>query len=222
MLNIANEQESSDSCFFTLRKVITASIVGYDGAMQMLAVFDQTLFTLLHDTFGIVTVWDVAIIFFAEYAQYVIGAYFFYLVVMTGRDRKDQLLLLTSTFVSLILSRLVVVEAIRIFWNRPRPFMVLQFIPPFPELSASFPSGHATFFFALAMMVWLHRRPHAGIFALAAMCISVARVVAGVHYPSDIIAGAMIGAIMAYYSWRFIDPMLRRRIMVEVDAAGML
>lgn len=190
--------------------------------MQRLLLWDDVMFSVLHSTFGIFPVWDIIIIFFAEYAQYVIGAYFFYLVVMTGRNRKDQWLLLTSTFVSLILARLVVVEAIRIFWNRPRPFTVFQFIPPFPEWTASFPSGHATFFFALAMMVWLHHRPHARVFLYSAVCISLARVIAGVHFPSDVIAGVIIAVTVAYFSFHFIDPMLRRRIAVEVNAEGLL
>src|SRR5690606_21767500 len=53
----------------------------------------------------------------------------------------------------------------------------------------SFPSGHATLFSALAMMlVMLHRWAGIG-FVLVAILISLARIIAGIHYPIDILAG---------------------------------
>lgn len=180
--------------------------------MQLFWGIDSTLFELLHSWYGASQFGDTIIYFFAEHAQYVIGAYFFYSLIMYARDRSEQLLTFASTLTSLILARLVVVEAIRTLWNRPRPFVQYAFTPPFPELSASFPSGHATFFFALAMMVTLHRRRHAWVYWGGSVGISLARVMAGVHYPADIIPGALIGCVVAYGVWKWIEPIMRTRI----------
>ncbi len=49
--------------------------------MQRLLLWDDVMFSVLHSTFGIFPVWDVIVIFFAEYAQYVIGAYFSFLFI---------------------------------------------------------------------------------------------------------------------------------------------
>ena len=57
----------------------------------------------------------------------------------------------------------------------------------------SFPSDHATVSFAIAAsIIWL-RRLAGGLVMLAATLIGLARVFVGVHWPSDILGGAIIG-----------------------------
>jgi len=60
-----------------------------------------------------------------------------------------------------------------------------------------FPSGHAAFFSALAIALFLvHRR--AGLFVgLLAVAVCAARVLAGVHTPLDIVGGFIVGSIIA-------------------------
>jgi undecaprenyl-diphosphatase len=67
----------------------------------------------------------------------------------------------------------------------------------------SFPSNHATNHFALAMVLsltWLRDQAagwRIGIFVWAAL-ISVAQVYVGKHYPGDIVAGALLGGLIAW------------------------
>ena len=82
---------------------------------------------------------------------------------------------------------------------------------------ASFPSDHATASFAIAVAILL-RKPRWGIVAIAlATVLSVGRVAAGVHYPSDVLAGAALGSAAAVLLWA---PPLRRRIDAVSDRAG--
>jgi len=62
---------------------------------------------------------------------------------------------------------------------------------------SSFPSDHAVVFFALGTAIWLRYR-WLGFFAFAWVTIfaCLPRVYAGLHYPSDILGGAIIGIIM--------------------------
>jgi len=60
----------------------------------------------------------------------------------------------------------------------------------------SFPSGHAIFFFALSTVIYSFNKK-LGIFFLAfSTLMSIARIFVGVHWPSDILAGAILGTII--------------------------
>ncbi len=64
-----------------------------------------------------------------------------------------------------------------------------------------FPSDHATAAFAIAVAILLRKRAW-GVFALvAAAVLSVGRVALGVHYPSDVLAGAALGSAAALALW---------------------
>jgi len=84
---------------------------------------------------------------------------------------------------------------------RPRPVGVrlLFAAPNFP----SYPSGHAAIAFAAAMVLLLAaRRWRLGLAGLAlATLISLSRVYLGLHYPSDIAAGAVLGAAIGAASY---------------------
>jgi membrane-associated phospholipid phosphatase len=61
----------------------------------------------------------------------------------------------------------------------------------------SFPSDHATGAFAIAVAVLLISWRVGLGFLLFAAAIAVSRVIVGVHYPSDVLAGAAIGSACA-------------------------
>ena len=74
-------------------------------------------------------------------------------------------------------------------------------LPGLPPLSAtptklSFPSAHASTSFAGALAYSRAGQPAAGLYALAA-ALSLSRVYLGVHHPSDVLAGAMLGTAVA-------------------------
>lgn len=61
---------------------------------------------------------------------------------------------------------------------------------------ASFPSGHATTVFAAAAILALWYPRWAGIFVSLAVLVGLSRVVLGSHFPSDVLAGALLGTIV--------------------------
>ncbi len=90
------------------------------------------------------------------------------------------------------------------FRERPLLNAALHFQPPYRADPgsvigwSSFPSDHAAVFFALATCILFVSRG-AGILALshAFFVVSLPRVYMGIHYPTDILAGALIGVGMA-------------------------
>jgi len=104
--------------------------------------------------------------------------------------------------------------------DRARPFVsdpggVHQFAHHAAD--AGFPSDHATASFAIATAIVLRNRRW-GIVALAlATLLALTRVAIGVHYPTDVLAGAALGAASALALWQ---PPIRRRLHALADRAG--
>ncbi len=112
---------------------------------------------------------------------------------------------------------LLVAHVITGIWDRPRPYVAHPaqahlFIAPSND--SSFPSDHATAAFAIAVSLVLRSR-RVGYIALAmAVVLGVARVAVGVHYPSDVLAGALIGTGAALLLW---IPPIRRPLHELAD-----
>jgi undecaprenyl-diphosphatase len=62
---------------------------------------------------------------------------------------------------------------------------------------AGFPSDHATGAFAMAMALWFYDRAIGALALVLAAIVAFARVYVGVHYPSDVVGGALIGIAVA-------------------------
>ncbi len=81
---------------------------------------------------------------------------------------------------------------VKLVVRRPRP--VLEGLPPLggAPSSLSFPSAHATSSFAVATAM-TRVEPVGAIAFLLAFALALGRPYLGMHYPSDVIVGAVIG-----------------------------
>ena len=86
-------------------------------------------------------------------------------------------------------------EAIKAVLTQDRPCRVIVLDPSCPAAGSwSFPSNHTTIAFALATAVFLVIRSWWAASAhLVALAAAASRVVDGVHYPHDVLAGAILG-----------------------------
>ena len=129
-------------------------------------------------------------IFFADYFPYILGA----ILIALFLWKKNRLMVI-SAGISVFLSRLVIAEILKLVIHRARPNMA-DF--------KSFPSGHAAIFFAIAMAVWFYNKKLGIWFFVAAILMGVARIFVGVHWPTDVLGGAVIGIISAIIVSRII------------------
>lgn len=137
--------------------------------------------------------------FFADFSGYaLLGVALLWIIRDVARKKISQKIAFGAFVqmgVAAFLSRGIITEAIRFFWHRQRPLLL-------PE--ASFPSGHAAFYFAIATVLYFYNKK-LGIFAFAiSIAMGIARVFAGYHWPSDIAGGAVIGIASALLTlWVF-------------------
>lgn len=159
---------------------------------------------------------DLAGQFFAENAIVVLFAlvllfWFFDKDTQKKKNRYAVILALES----IIIGRGILTVLIRSFLPRVRPFVenhITLLINQSP-LEASFPSGHAVMAFTLSLPFLIYNRKAGIWFFLLAVLISVSRVFAGVHYPSDILGGFVLSLIVVlflnYFRNFFIAPIVK-------------
>ena len=98
--------------------------------------------------------------------------------------------------------------------SRPRPWLdVAGLVPLVAEHDPnSFPSGHTCAAFA-AGIAWLMALPRKwGAAAVtAAVCMGLSRLYVGVHYPSDVLVGALVGALCGLLACRLVNEYEQRR-----------
>jgi undecaprenyl-diphosphatase len=84
-------------------------------------------------------------------------------------------------------------------FRRHRPFAVVDGANALivPSDKFSLPSGHTAAAFVMATLVLGFFPAFAGIAYVWALLIGISRIVLGVHYPSDILAGALLGTLCA-------------------------
>jgi undecaprenyl-diphosphatase len=88
--------------------------------------------------------------------------------------------------------------------DRPRPFVAdPSGVHLFTAHTADpgFPSDHATAAFAIAVAILLRDRRWGAVALVFACVLAVGRVAMGVHYPSDVLGGAALGAACALGLW---------------------
>ncbi len=91
-----------------------------------------------------------------------------------------------------------VVGAAKVYFHRPRPFVVGAGIKPLERLSpnSSYPSGHATFAYVDAIILANVLPEKAAAIFARADAYAHNRVLEGVHYPTDLEAGRISGAVI--------------------------
>jgi membrane-associated phospholipid phosphatase len=113
----------------------------------------------------------------------------------TVPDARRHLVLLAVLAAALSLAANAAINAV---YPRPRPFLVLpaHVLTPSPPHDPSFPSDHAAVAASIAVTLLLGGEMGWGAAALAgAALIGLARVMMGVHYPTDIFGGMAVGAV---------------------------
>lgn len=189
-----------------------------DGIMNPTLNAIMTFITHLGDTPGII--W------------FVIGI----CLLIPRKTRKLGVLLFAGLAFSSIINNLVLKELI----DRPRPYILwdekpevwlrAEYTYEWPELikkseSASFPSGHTSTSIgaAFAMLLGCFNKENkkylvVGIPAIIiAFLIGFSRIYVHVHYPTDVIAGAIVGLVTGFIAFLLIDKLFMKKAVPAIE-----
>jgi len=161
---------------------------------------DWKIFYFLNQWAGKNVFLDGLAIFFAQYSGYFLLLILVFLLFKNYRRYKN---LVFVSLGSALVSRFLFTELIRHLYFRSRPFVensvnLLIYHKP----TASFPSGHASFYFALSTAAYFYNKKLGIFFFLVSFLMGISRIYCGLHWPSDILVGVAIGVLVG---WLFVE-----------------
>jgi undecaprenyl-diphosphatase len=162
--------------------------------------FDQELerYVYLHHPQGA----DSFLIWTTNQATIITFSFVLYLVVLYLVQKNKKYLHHAISITLIIGIGALISNSIKYLTKRPRPYEVdEQILSPLVDSGGfSFPSGHTTEVFGLAIAIFLlYKHPFLRLFSLIwAFWIAYTRMALGVHYPLDILGGIITGSLTAY------------------------
>lgn len=124
--------------------------------------------------------------------------------------RRAGALALCAMILGLVVTNLTIKPLV----ERARPWLDWPIVPLVTEKDPnSFPSGHTCAAFA-AGMSWVRALPWRwGRIAavVLAVCMGLSRLYVGVHYPTDVLVGAVIGALCAWAVWKLYQVYINKK-----------
>lgn len=161
---------------------------------------NEAIFSILNNLAGQYWLLDKIIIFGAGPLGFLLlGGMLVFLGMHHDKKKgvRDLTVVVTAAVLAWSIAHLV-----KYFFPHPRPSEFLGTTVLFaPDDAQSFPSGHATFFSALATVLYFYHKELAFWYFLGALAIGISRVVGGVHWPLDILAGYILGGVIGIFAY---------------------
>jgi len=182
--------------------------------------YDKIVFSALHFLADRATLLDWVIVFLSQYLPYLLVAGLLLAFTRVSARASDSVSSSVSAWrvrielaarvaLGVILARGILTEIFRFFYDRPRPYEALSFEPLLTNGSGSFPSGHMALLFAIGTALFFTNRRWGIWFLALSFLTGLARIAAGVHWPTDILGGALFGILAAFLIRYLVWPRVR-------------
>lgn len=159
--------------------------------------YDIEIFQIINGLAGKSEIADALGIFLGEYLAYILA---FILAIALFYSMRGKIMFIFSLIAGFV-ARLIIKPIIVLLLARQRPYECLSQFSLLIPVSAndsleSFPSGHAIFFFAISTVIYNFNKKLGIFFFIASFLMGIARIFIGVHFPTDILAGAILGILV--------------------------
>jgi len=182
--------------------------------------FDSVIFKFLNDLTGKLFLVDGAFVFFSEYLIYVLTI-IFGIYLLRIKNWKERMQMFSLGIISVIISRGIFTPLIRFFFDRPRPFVALDVGSLVDHAqTGSFPSGHLAFITPLVIALWYINKRAGNWGFVCVLLMGISRIGVGVHWPSDILGGILIGVVAFAITQLFLKRSAPEKIVISKKENG--
>lgn len=117
------------------------------------------------------------------------------LLLLLCSPRETRLIAIASAL-SLSASH-IPVHFVKLLFPRKRPYLTIEAtkVPANPLQDHSFPSGHTTAIFSILVPYILFLPQLSFALIPIGLCVGISRIYLGLHYPSDVMAGGILGTL---------------------------
>ena len=157
-------------------------------------------------------------IFLAKYMEY----FLILSIIIYWFTRKQQnRMMVISAIIAFVVAELLG-DIIGKVYSNNQPFAELSNVNQLigHEIDNSFPSDHALQYFAICIMFLLFKKNLRYFWLVLAFLVGISRIWVGVHYPGDILAGAILGTFSAVFSFWIVPHIRLTKKLLEIYERG--
>lgn len=165
---------------------------------------NQALFLWLNNLAGQSVIFDTVVLFAAGDLIFILAAGYLGFVFREPAKTRPRLVVDTILCALLAFQLVILIHAIYPVARPQATDLPVKALIEYAN-NQSFPSQHTLFAFLLATIVFSCRKRLGIAYLAGATIIGLSRIVAGVHFPADILAGALLGIGLGYLGALLLD-----------------
>ncbi|MBT2215715.1 undecaprenyl-diphosphatase [Virgibacillus dakarensis] len=177
-----------------------------------------TIFRMINDLGKQFTSLSPVMTFIAEYMVFflALGVILYWF----NRTRQNRMMVI-SAVVAFVIAELLAEIAAMLHSNN-QPFAELSNVNQLIKhaVDNSFPSDHTILFFSFCMTFLLFKKRLRYFWIGLAICVGLSRIWVGVHYPGDVVAGAILGIFASSVACRFVPKLILVKKLLGIYEKG--
>jgi undecaprenyl-diphosphatase len=147
------------------------------------------------------------IVFTGKYVIFIVGLIALTTTLLSEKTVRNRIIMLA---IPSFLFAFGIASVAGLLYYNPPPFVIEQTIPLIPhQADNGFPSDHTLYAMVAAADIFIYRRRIGILLGILAVLVGVARVIAGIHHPIDIVGGMAIAIAATCIAWVLMKALIK-------------